>query len=101
MGRELLPTSEIFKSSLDQTNTILAHLGCQWDLLEELGKPEKESRIGQGELAQPTTTAIQIALVDLFATFGIHPRRVVGHSSGEIAAAYAAGRIDRHAAIQV
>jgi acyl transferase domain-containing protein/NADPH:quinone reductase-like Zn-dependent oxidoreductase len=49
--------------------------------------------------AQPTTTAVQIALVDLLATCGIKPTAVVGHSSGEIAAAYAAGMITKQAAL--
>lgn len=101
MGRELIATSEVFRASLNQANTTLASLGCQWDLFEELNKTQEESRIGIGELAQPATTAIQLALVDLFASFGLRPNRVVGHSSGEIASAYAAGRLDHVAAIQV
>lgn len=101
MGRELIATSEVFRVSLQETNTILTGLGCQWDLFKELSKSQEDSGIGTGELAQPVTTAIQIALVDLFASFGICANRVVGHSSGEIAAAYAAGRLDRLAAVQV
>lgn len=43
------------------------------------------------EFSQPLCTAIQVALVDLLATWSITPSAVVGHSSGELAAAYAAG----------
>lgn len=43
------------------------------------------------ETAQVTITAIQIALTDLLAGFGIRPAAVMGMSMGEIAAAYAAG----------
>jgi NADPH:quinone reductase-like Zn-dependent oxidoreductase/malonyl CoA-acyl carrier protein transacylase len=42
-------------------------------------------------MSQPACTAVQLALVDLLASWGIKPKAVVGHSSGEIAAAYAAG----------
>lgn len=42
-------------------------------------------------LSQPACTAIQLALVDLLRSWGVVPRGVTGHSSGEIAAAYAAG----------
>jgi acyl transferase domain-containing protein len=49
--------------------------------------------MADAELAQPLCTAIQIALVNALARCGIHPRTVVGHSSGEIAAAYASGAI--------
>ena len=38
-------------------------------------------------LSQPLCTALQIALVDLLKDFNIVPSTVVGHSSGEIAAA--------------
>jgi acyl transferase domain-containing protein len=45
----------------------------------------------QAEISQPLCTALQVALVDLFATWSIIPSAVIGHSSGEIGAAYAAG----------
>ena len=44
--------------------------------------------IDKPEYSQPICTAIQIALVELLESFGIVPKAVVGHSSGEIAAAY-------------
>lgn len=46
--------------------------------------------IDKPEYSQPICTAIQIALVELLESFGIVPKAVVGHSSGEIAAAYVA-----------
>lgn len=44
-------------------------------------------------MAQPSCTAVQMALVNLLQSWNIKPTGVVGHSSGEIAAAYAAGAI--------
>lgn len=41
-----------------------------------------------------------MALVDLVTSLGIAPRHVVGHSSGEMAAAYAAGALTREAACE-
>ena len=52
-------------------------------------------------MSQTLTTAIQIALVDLFASWNIRPARVVGHSSGEIAGAYCVGALTQEAAITV
>ena len=46
-------------------------------------------------------TALQIALVDLLASWGILPVAVVGHSSGEIAAAYCVGSLSQSSAIKV
>lgn len=43
--------------------------------------------IDRPEYSQPLSTALQIALVELLKSFGISPKAVVGHSSGEIAAA--------------
>ena len=53
-------------------------------------KPPQTSHLAKAEFAQPLCTAIQIALVNLLASVGVKPASVVGHSSGEIAAAYAA-----------
>lgn len=59
------------------------------------------SRVNEAELAQPLTTAVQIGLVNLLAKSGVRPSQVVGHSSGEIAAAYAAGAISAKSAITI
>ena len=61
-------------------------------------RPE-ESKIHDAQMSQPLVTAIQIALVNLLASWNIIPGAVVGHSSGEIAAAYAAGLITEQEAI--
>lgn len=53
----------------------------------ELLKPQKVSNIDAPTYSQPVCTALQIALVDLLFSFGVVPSAVVGHSSGEIAAA--------------
>ncbi len=55
--------------------------------------------ISKAEYSQPICTALQIALVNLLATWGITPSAVVGHSSGEIAASYAAGALTMREAI--
>lgn len=48
---------------------------------------ETFSRFDLPEYSQAMTTALQIALVELLRSFNILPSAVVGHSSGEIAAA--------------
>lgn len=59
--------------------------------LDELSKDSDVSKVGEAHISQPLCTAIQLALTDLLGSWGIHPTAVIGHSSGEIAAAYAAG----------
>lgn len=51
------------------------------------------------EFSQPLCTALQVAVVDLLATWRIKPSAVVGHSSGELAAAYAAGALTAKEAV--
>ncbi|KAL6796280.1 polyketide synthase [Trichoderma sp. SZMC 28013] len=99
MGRELL-ADPTFNHSINESNKILAQLGSSWDLVEELLRDKTTSRLGEAELAQPATTAVQIALVDMVRNWGVIPDAVVGHSSGEIAAAYAAGHLSQHQAVK-
>lgn len=53
-----------------------------------LDKLQNNATIDEPQYSQPLSTAIQIALIELLKAFGIRPDVVVGHSSGEIAAAY-------------
>ena len=57
--------------------------------------------INRPEFSQPLCTALQIALVELLGTFNIFPDVVIGHSSGEIAAAYTIGALSLRSACKV
>ena len=70
-----------------------------WNIEEVLLTPAKSSKVSESEIAQPVCTAIQIAIVDLFGSWGITPSVTVGHSSGEIGAAYAAGLLSAPEAV--
>ena len=58
-------------------------------------------RINLPQFSQPLCTALQIALVELLKSFHIAPVAVVGHSSGEIAAAYAIGALSLESACRI
>ncbi|KAK2024500.1 hypothetical protein LX32DRAFT_705488 [Colletotrichum zoysiae] len=60
-----------------------------------------QSRVNEAAFSQPLCTAVQIVLVDLLRAAGVRFHAVVGHSSGEIAAAYAAGFLTARDAIRV
>lgn len=72
-----------------------------WSLSEELLADSTKSRVSEAQFSQPLCTAIQIGLVDLLRACGIKLSTVVGHSSGEIGAAYAAGLLTRRDAMGI
>lgn len=72
-----------------------------WSLLAELSRPQSCSRVTEAAIAQPACTAVQILLVRMLRAAGIQFSAVVGHSSGEIAAAFAAGYLDARDAIRI
>jgi acyl transferase domain-containing protein len=72
-----------------------------WSLKAELSADSSLSRVTEPAIAQPACTAVQILLVEILRAAGIRFSTVVGHSSGEIAAAYAAGRLSSKDAIRI
>ena len=100
MGYDLM-TFSVYERSIREAEEYYVELGSSWYLREEILKDNKVSNINRPELSQPVCTALQIALVDLLNSFQIHPRAVVGHSSGEIAAAYCMGAISAKTAWKI
>lgn len=101
MGRQLMLRKSKFLESLQRSDTILQSLGSKWSLIEELLRDKSASKIDESAVAQPAVTSLQIALVDLLDILGITPAVVLGHSSGEIAAAYAAGKLTHASALKI
>lgn len=98
MGRELLAHNECFLASIRHLDRSLQsmlppELAPDWTLEEALSDPTEPSPVHLPGRSQPVCTAIQIGLVDLLRSWNMQPCAVVGHSSGEIAAAYAAGMV--------
>ncbi|KAK8023703.1 polyketide synthase [Apiospora rasikravindrae] len=91
----------LFRGSLARSQTCLDSMGCSWNLLDQLSAPDKASLMDDPEYSQAITTAVQLALVDLTAFMKMKPSVVVGHSSGEIAAAYCAGFLSHESAMRV
>ncbi|KAG5950724.1 Type I Iterative PKS [Claviceps sorghi] len=102
MGCELLMRQDfVFQSSIRNLDSCLGQFSDapEWTIEEELLKTAGKSGMQNAELSQPLCTAVQIGLVDLFKSLGVEPYAVVGHSSGEVAAAYAAGVLSAKEAI--
>lgn len=118
MGQRLKATFPVFADSLRESEAVLAELqrehrlagdgGGPWSLARELAAPEASTRLARGSAANaiyhvimPVITALQMALVDLLADWGVRPAAVAGHSLGEVAAAYCSGALSRRAALRV
>lgn len=103
MGSELITYYPSFLRSIRILDRALENLpdAPEWSLEDVLLEDTQKSRVGEAEFSQPLCTAIQVALVQLLNQWGIQPVVTVGHSSGEIAASYAAGHISAPEAIIV
>lgn len=98
MGIEMLERP-VFRDSVSRSAGFLKEMGCDWDPGTELARVQSESRLGVPEISQPICSVLQIALVDELRSWGITPSKVVGHSSGEIAAAYSIGALSQQDAL--
>ncbi|KAF2116796.1 reducing type I polyketide synthase [Lophiotrema nucula] len=94
----ILEQYDAYRRSIAEAERYLQQLGCKWKVREELYKQKDISRINDPQFSQPITTILQVALTDLLHSFNIHPTTVIGHSSGEIAAAYCKGAISKESA---
>lgn len=90
MGKALFEEEAIFRHSVEQLEPLVE---------AESGFSVSRALVGEGaagELAtidviQPTLFAMQVGLTNLMRSWGVTPTCVLGHSSGEVAAAYCAG----------
>ncbi|KAL9028248.1 MAG: hypothetical protein Q9196_003360 [Gyalolechia fulgens] len=101
MAVEAMETFPSFGQSIRRLDSVLQRLKppAAWSLEGVLLAPKESNPMNDAEIAQPICTAVQIAVTDLLARWKIHPVVTVGHSSGEIGAAYAAGRLSAPEAI--
>lgn len=90
MGRELFETQPTFRRCLERCADLLAG-ELDVPLLDLLFRGEHAELLDQTTYAQPGLFAIEIALAELWRSWGIVPTAVMGHSVGELAAACTAG----------
>ncbi|SCL17020.1 type I polyketide synthase [Micromonospora inyonensis] len=101
MGRTLIESSPVFAAKIAECDEIASkYLG--WSIWEALRAPDEQSSlVHRTYCLQPTMFAVQVALAELWGSWGVRPDGVVGHSMGEIAAAHVSGGLDLDSALKV
>jgi myxalamid-type polyketide synthase MxaE and MxaD len=98
MGRELLEQEPVFRSSLELCDQAMREI-AGWSLLEAIRA--KELPLEKIDVVQPVLFAMEVALSQVWRSWGIEPHAVVGHSMGEIAAAHFAGALTLRDALRI
>ncbi|MEZ5036041.1 MAG: SDR family NAD(P)-dependent oxidoreductase [Chitinophagales bacterium] len=99
MAQNLIVQETVFKASLEAFNNELSTY-VSWNLFDVLNG-DNEQFLNQLDVVQPILVAIGIALADLWKSKDIFPNGVIGHSLGEVAAAYVAENISLHDAVKI
>ncbi len=99
MGRELMEREPVFRGMIEACDAAMRP--WNYSLLDELSREEADSQMSRTEVAQPAIFAMQLALTELWKSWGVSPVAVTGHSVGEIAAACIAGAFSLEDAAQI
>jgi len=105
MGADIYAGEPLFRSVIDEC---LAHLGPQeaqalkgWLYPGPQDAGAAEEAMQRPSIALPLLFAVQVALARLWMSWGIAPAAMIGHSSGEYAAAHLAGVLSLRDALTV
>ncbi|MFF8479234.1 SDR family NAD(P)-dependent oxidoreductase [Streptomyces sp. NPDC015414] len=100
MGRELMDSSPAFATEMARCAEAFTEF-VDWSLLDVLHGTPGTPDIDRVDILQPVLFAIMVSLAALWRSFGVVPDAVIGHSQGEIAAAYVAGALTLQDAARV
>jgi len=89
MGRQLLADEPVFAAAVAELEpAFVEHVGFSLQQVLEDGEPVRgDARV------QPVLMGLQLALTQLWRSYGVHPDAVIGHSMGEVSAAVVAGAL--------
>ncbi|WP_083949991.1 type I polyketide synthase [Herbidospora yilanensis] len=100
MAVELLESSVVFREHLARCDDALKpYVG--WSVADVLRAAEGAPELAGSDVIQPVLFAVMASLAGLWRSVGVDPTAVVGHSQGEITAAYVAGALSLEDAAKV
>ncbi|MEU2929432.1 SDR family NAD(P)-dependent oxidoreductase [Streptomyces sp. NPDC007251] len=92
MGRELWETSPVFAEELRACAKALEPW-VSWSLIDTVCGGPDAADLEDIDVVQPVLFAVMVSLAQVWRSLGVTPDVVIGHSQGEIAAAYVAGAL--------
>lgn len=90
MAAELLDTAPVFADQMRRCDAAITEF-VDWSLLAIVRGATDAPSLDRVDVVQPVLFAVMVSLAAQWRALGIHPDAVLGHSQGEIAAAYVAG----------
>lgn len=100
MAVDLMETSPVFAEQLHECATVLSEF-VEWSLIDVLHGSEDAPELDRLDVLHPVMFAVLVSLVRQWEAFGVRPAAVIGHSQGEIAAAYVVGALSLRDAIRL
>ena len=100
MGAQLLDTSKVFAEHMNRCDKALGE-HVEWSLIDVIRGTADAPGLDRVDVVQPALWAVMVSLAELWRSMGVQPDAVIGHSQGEIAAAYVAGAMSLEDAARV
>ncbi|HXO24603.1 MAG TPA: beta-ketoacyl synthase N-terminal-like domain-containing protein, partial [Streptosporangiaceae bacterium] len=100
MGVELLDTAPVFAEQINACAEAFTEF-VDWSLIDVLRGAPGAPGLDRVDVVQPVLFAVMVSLAELWRSIGVRPDAVIGHSQGEIAAAYVAGALSLRDAARV
>jgi acyl transferase domain-containing protein/NADPH:quinone reductase-like Zn-dependent oxidoreductase/acyl carrier protein len=100
MGRLAYRASAAFRDAVGEADALLSP-ALGWSLAAAIADGVEAERLARADIAQPLLFAIQVGIVGVLRRLGIEASGHVGHSVGEIAAAWGAGALSLAEAVRV
>ncbi|WP_431727286.1 SDR family NAD(P)-dependent oxidoreductase [Verrucosispora sp. TAA-831] len=100
MVTELLATSPVFRASVEECDAALREFQ-DWSVRDLLAGADGAPSMERTDVVQPVLFTTMVSLAALWRSVGVEPAAVVGHSQGEIAAAYVCGALSLRDAARI
>ena len=92
MGRQLYASFPVFAAAFDECAAAMAEW-TDWSLRDVLHGVAGAPGLDRVDVVQPALFSIMVSTAALWRSWGVEPAAVIGHSQGEIAAAYVCGAL--------